>query len=110
MHPKKIIKLDPLQQTLFGLLDQQVRLTPTTKSVTADDGDLDNENTQFQTEPTKQQTKKVSALYYGLVKTDKMSVLNYVSQVFDHLSQKTEALWKHFHKPEGENIFLTLQF
>ena len=44
MHPKKIIKLDPLQQTLFGLLGQQVRLTPTTKSVTADDGDLDNEN------------------------------------------------------------------
>ena len=40
----------------------------------------------IQTEPTKQ--KKVSALYYGLVKTEKMSVLNYVSQVFDHLSQK----------------------
>ena len=43
------------------------------------------ETPQFQTEPTKQQTKKVSALYYGLVKTDKMSVRNYVSQVFDHL-------------------------
>ena len=56
--------------------------------MTADDGDLDNGNPQFQTEPTKQQTKKkVSALYYGLVKKDKMSVLNYVSQVFDHLSQ-----------------------
>ena len=58
MHHKKIIKLDPLQQILFGLLGQQIRLTPTTKSVTADDGDLDNENPQFQTEPTKQQTKK----------------------------------------------------
>ena len=54
MHPKKIIKLDPLQQTQFGLLRQQIRLT--TKSVTADDGDLDNRNPQF--EPTKQQTKK----------------------------------------------------
>ena len=42
MHPKKInktIKLDPLQQMLFGLLPQQIRLTRTTKSVTADDGD-----------------------------------------------------------------------
>ena len=59
MHPKMIIKLDPLQQTLFGQLGQQIRLTPTTKSVTADDGDLNNENPQlFQTEPTKQQTKK----------------------------------------------------
>ena len=58
--------------------------------------------TQFQTESTKQQTKeKVSALYYGLVKTDKMSVLNYVSQVFDHLSQKLKFY---------ENIFLTLLF
>ena len=54
MHPKKIIKLDPLRQTLFGLLRQQIRLTRTTKSVTADDGDLDNGNPQFQTEPTKQ--------------------------------------------------------
>ena len=44
MHPKKIIKLDPKQQTLFGLLGQQVRLTRTTKSETADDGDLDKEN------------------------------------------------------------------
>ena len=78
MHPKKIIKLDPLQQTLFGLPGQQIRLTRTTKSV-VDGGDLDNENPQFQTEPTKQETKKVSALCYGLVKTDKMSVLNYVS-------------------------------
>ena len=86
MHPKKIIKLDLLQQTLFGLLDQQIRLTPTTKSVTADDGDLDNENTQFQN--------------YGLVKTDKMSVLNYVSQVFDHLSQKLKLY---------ENIFINLK-
>ena len=58
MHPKKIIKLEPLQQTLFGLLRQQIRLTRTTKSVTADDGDLDNGNPQFQTEPTKQRTKK----------------------------------------------------
>ena len=62
MHPKKIIKLDPLQQTLFGLLGQQIRETLTTKSVTADDGDLNNGNPsgnpQFQTEPTKQQTKK----------------------------------------------------
>ena len=58
MHPKKIVKLDPLQQTLFGLLRQQIRLTRTTKSVTADDGDLDNGNPQFQIEPTKQQTKK----------------------------------------------------
>ena len=63
MHPKKIIKLDPLEQTLFGLLGQQIRVTPTTKSVTADDGDLDNGTPQFQTEPTKQLTKKeVSAL------------------------------------------------
>ena len=99
MHPEKIIKLDPLQQTLFGLLRQQIRLTRTTKSVTADDGDLDNGNPPFQTEPTKQQTKKVSALYYGLVKTDKMSVLNYVSQVFDHLSQKLKFY---------ENIFINL--
>ena len=102
MHPKNIIKLDLLQQTLFGLLGQQIRLTPTTKSVTADNGDLDNKNpnwAQFQTEPTKQQTKKVSALYYGLVKTDKMSVLNYVSQVFDHLSQKLKFY---------ENIFINL--
>ena len=98
MHPKKIIKLDPLQQTLFGLPGQQIRLTWTTKSV-ADDGNLDNENPQFQTEPTKQQTKKVTALYYGLVKTDKMSVLNYVSQVFDHLSQKLKFY---------ENIFINL--
>ena len=58
MHPKKIIKLDPKQQTLFGLLGQQIRPTRTTKSETADNGDLDNENSQSQTEPTKQQTKK----------------------------------------------------
>ena len=45
MHPKKIIKLDPKQQT------------QTTKSETADDGDLDSENPQSQTEPTKHQTK-----------------------------------------------------
>ena len=57
MHPKKIIKLDPKQQTLFGLLGQQIRPTRTTKSETADDGDLDNENSQSQTEPTKHQTK-----------------------------------------------------
>ena len=58
------------------------------------------ETPQFQTEPTKQQTKKkVFALYYGLVKTDKMSVLNYVSQVFDHLSQKLMFY---------ENIFINL--
>ena len=98
MHPKEIIKLDPLQLTLFGLLRQQIRLTRTTKSVTADDGDLDNGNPQFQTEPTKQQTKKVSVLR-SLVKTDKMSVLNYVSQVFDHLSQKLKFY---------ENIFINL--
>ena len=97
MHPKKIIKLDPSQQTLFGLLGQQIRLTSTTKSVTADDGDLDNDSSP---EPTKQQTKKkVSALYYSPVKTDKMSVLNYVSQVFDHLSQKLKFY---------ENIFINL--
>ena len=54
MHPKKIIKLDPKQQTLFGLLGQQIRPT---KSETADDGDLDNKNPQSQTEPTKHQTK-----------------------------------------------------
>ena len=59
MHPKKIIKLDSLQQTLFGLLGQQIRLTLTTKSVTADDGDLDNDSSP---EPTKQQTKKKSLL------------------------------------------------
>ena len=57
MHPKKIIKLDPKQQMLFGLLGQQIRLTRTTKSETADDGNLDNENPQSQTEPTKHQTK-----------------------------------------------------
>ena len=57
MHPKKIIKLDPKQQTLFGLLGQQIRPTRTTKSETADDGDLDNENPQSQTKPTKHQTK-----------------------------------------------------
>ena len=96
MHPKKIIKLDPLQQMLFGLLGQQIRLTQTTKSVTADDGDLDNDSSP---EPTKQQTKKGSALYYGLVRTDKMSVLNYVSKVFDHLSQKLKFY---------ENIFINL--
>ena len=61
MHPKKIIKLDPLQQKLFGLPGQQIRLTRTTMSV-ADDSDLDNENPQFQTEPTKLQTKKKSLL------------------------------------------------
>ena len=72
MHSKKIIKLDSKQQTLFGLLGQQFRPTRTTKSETADDGDLDNKNSQSQTEPTKQQTKKVSALYQGLVKTDNM--------------------------------------
>ena len=73
MHPKKIIKLDPLQQMLFGLPGQQIRLTRTTTCMSvADDSDLENENPQFQTEPTKQQTKKVSALYYGLVKTEKM--------------------------------------
>ena len=55
MHPKKIIKLDLLQRTLFGLLGQQIRVTPTTKSVTAD---LNNGTPQFQTEPTKQLTKK----------------------------------------------------
>ena len=32
--------------------------------------------------PQSNRLKKVSALYYGLVKTEKMSVLNYVSQVF----------------------------
>ena len=44
MHPKKIIKLDPKQQTLFGLLGLQIRPTWTTKSETADDGGCDNEN------------------------------------------------------------------
>ena len=58
MHSKKIIKLDPRQQTLFGLLGQLFRPTRTTKSETADDGDLDNKNIQSQTEPTKQKTKK----------------------------------------------------
>ena len=43
MHPKKIIKLDPKQQTLFGLLGQPIRPTRTTKSETANDGDLDND-------------------------------------------------------------------
>ena len=57
MHPKKIIKLDPLQQTLFGLPGQQIRLTRTTKSV-ADDGDLDNENPQFQNWTHKATDKK----------------------------------------------------
>ena len=54
---KKIIKLDPKQQTVFGLLGQQIRPAWTTKSETADDGDRDNENPQSQTEPTKHQTK-----------------------------------------------------
>ena len=97
MHPKKIIKLDPLQQTLFGLPGQQIRLTQATMSV-ADDSDLDNENPQFQTEPIKQQTKKSLCFILRLVKTEKMSVPYYVSQVLDHLSQKL-VLWKHFHKP-----------
>ena len=46
MHPKKIIKLDPLQQTLFGLLRQQIRLINTDNKVCdcPDDGDLDNGN------------------------------------------------------------------
>ena len=57
MHPKKIIKLDPKQQTLFGLLGQQIRLTRTTKSETADDGDCNNEKPPSQTELTKHQTK-----------------------------------------------------
>ena len=57
MHAKKIIKLDPKQQTLFGLLGQQIRPTQTTKSETADDGDCDIENLPSQTEPTKHQTK-----------------------------------------------------
>ena len=51
MHLKKIIKLDPKQQTLFGLLGQQIRPTQTTKSETADDGDCSNEKPQSQTEP-----------------------------------------------------------
>ena len=41
---KKIIKLDSKQQTVFGLLGQQIRPAWTTKSETADDGDRDNEN------------------------------------------------------------------
>ena len=49
--------------------------------------------------PQSNSQNKVSALYYGLVKTDKMSVLNYVSQVFDHLSQKLKFY---------ENIFINL--
>ena len=98
MHPKKIIKLDPIQQMLFGLLGQQIRLTPTTKSLTADDDDLDNENPQFQTEPKKQQTKKVCFVLPSS-QEDKMSALNYVSQVFDHLSQKLKFY---------ENIFINL--
>ena len=57
MHPKKIIKLDPKQQTLFSLLGQQIRPTRKTKSETADDGDPNNENLQSQTESTKHQTK-----------------------------------------------------
>ena len=57
MHHKKIIKLDPKQQMLFGLLGQQIRPTQTTKSETANDGDLDNENPKSQTEPTMHQSK-----------------------------------------------------
>ena len=49
--------------------------------------------------PQSNRQKKVSALYYGLVKTEKMSVLNYVSQVFDHLSQELKFY---------ENIFISL--
>ena len=62
MHPKKIIKLDPKQQTLFSLLGQQIRPTRTPKSETVDDGNLNNENPQSQTEPTKQQIKRKSLL------------------------------------------------
>ena len=51
MHPKKIIKLDPKQQTLFGLLGQQIRPTRTTKSETADDDFLDKENPQPKLNP-----------------------------------------------------------
>ena len=104
MHPKKIIKLDPKQKTLFGLLGQQIRPTWTTKSETTDDGNVDNENPQSQIEPTNwtheaTDKKKVSALYHGLVKTDKLSVLNHVSQVFDYLSLKLKFY---------ENIFISL--
>ena len=63
----------------------------------ADDSDLDNENPSSKLNPQSNR-KKVSALCYGLVK-EKMSVLNYVSQVFDHLSQKLKFY---------ENIFISL--
>ena len=53
---------------------------------------------QSKTEPTKHQTK-MSALYHSLVKTDKMSVLNHVSQVFDHLLLKLKIY---------ENILISL--
>ena len=98
MHPKKIIKLDPKQQTLFGLLGQQIRPTRATKSETADDGDLGNEN-PVPNWTHKASDKNVSALYHGLVKTDKMSVLNHVSQVFDHPSLKLKIY---------ENILISL--
>ena len=80
---------------LFGLLGQQIRPT---KSETADGGNLDNEN-PVPNWTHKASDKNVSALYHGLVKTDKMSVLNYVSQVFDHLSLKLKIY---------ENILISL--
>ena len=59
MHPKKIIKLDPKQQTLFGLLGLQIIPTRTTKSETSDDGDLDNENPPVQNWTHKASDKNV---------------------------------------------------
>ena len=108
IHPKKIIKLDPKQQTLFGLLGQQIRPTWTTKSETADDGDLDNENPQSQTEPTKHQTKM--SLFVSRSSQNRQNVCPYscITGIWSSVT-KTGDLWKHFHKPVGENI-ITLHF
>ena len=65
MPPKKIIKLDPKQQMLFGLLGQQKQTDTDSKasqSETADDGDLDNKNSQ--TEPTSLASSGDSLLVY----------------------------------------------
>ena len=49
MPPKKIIKLDPKQHTLFGLLGQQKQTDTNSKASKSETGDLDDNS---QTEPT----------------------------------------------------------
>ena len=49
MPPKKIIKLDPKQHTLLGLLGQQKQTDTNSKASKSETGDLDDNS---QTEPT----------------------------------------------------------